>query len=473
MSNRKKSIVSTVAAAPRKGRKPASPVKTDTRPKLGTLTPTSSQPTPAQKDAILDRADKPVPVVTKRKRGRPAKSIQAAPQAAPAVSNGKHPQTIAAVASTSSALSMVITDHYSNEVPNLDEALKTYRRLKSGADGEKIPEARLYMNGTQVYVIKQNGNAYDLNDNLLAREPSAEESKQPEQIELEPATAVTIPGKYIAAALAIAPKKDTRYYLNGVYIHQVGSTLRVVATDGHRMLVISTECIKFLPWGVDGVILPREELARISSYIGKGEGTALQLSFGRQHPVAKLSEDNGMAQFVVTPVDGKFPDYMKVVESAGDVLTSERSPMDTAALSSAYLKSAGAIAAQLESESVFPFVGSSPSDPCMFTFANEPGAILYIMGQRSDKPAIQAPVVKMLGDVGMARSLAALKAHETRCRKAAKDAGGEAEARLHKDKADAFQARADEIRAMLSVKLTGPTEVKADESTTQEESAEA
>ncbi len=133
-----------------------SQVKTQA-PKLGKIVPTTNQPTAAQKDAILDRADKSVPVATTsptapaaKKRGRPSKASQAAPQPAPAGSNGKHPQTLAAVVASPSSLSMVITGHYSGEVPSLVEAQKQYRRLSNGA-AAALPDAAVYTNGTQTF----------------------------------------------------------------------------------------------------------------------------------------------------------------------------------------------------------------------------------------------------------------------------------------------------------------------------------
>ncbi len=185
--------------------------------------------------------------------------------------------------------------------------------------------------------------------------------------------------------------------------------------------------------------------------------TALEISFGRNHPVVKIHEANGMGEFTLNPVDGKFPDYMRIVEAAGDVMSAESKPMETSAVSAAYLKSAGAIAAQLESDTIFPFIGATTSAPCVFTFGGEAGALLYIMACSETRPALPAAAVKIIGEAGMAGSLAALKAHETRNRKAAKEATDDKERQRLTVLADGFQARADQIRAVLSIKLTAPT----------------
>lgn len=437
MSNRKSSAPKISAVkAPGK-----TPVTTGAKPALAAPATTVSQ-TPA------------------KKRGRPAKAPQAASQPAPAGSNGNHPKTLAAAVASPPSLSLVIPDHFSGEVSSLDEALKQYCRLANGSP-DKLPEAGVYMNGTRTYTIKPNGNAYNLRGELEASAPSKTEAAKPQAEELEPATAVTLPAKYIAAALAVAAKNDTRYYLNGVYLHVVDGALRVVATDGHRLLVISTALAKDVPWGADGVILPREELDRIAKYIGKAKGdeepTAMEISFGRKHPVVKIHEANGIAEFTLKPIDGKFPDYMRIVEASGDVMSADSRPTETSAVSAAYLKSAGAIAAQLESDTIFPFIGKTVSAPCVFTFGGESGALLYIMACTETRPALPAAAVRIIGEAGMRGSLAALKAHETRSRKAAADTKDQKERERLTAQADKFQARADEIRAALSIKLAAPT----------------
>lgn len=399
--------------------------------------------------------------------GKGKESPQAAPQPAPAGSNGNHPKTLAAVASSPPSLSLVIPGHYSGEVPSLIEAQKQYRRLSSGCS-PKFPDGAVYTNGTQTYTIKPNGDAYNMRGELEASGPSLKEAAKPQAEALEPATAVTVPVRYIAAALAVAAKKDTRYYLNGVYLHIVDGALRIAATDGHRILVISTAMVKDVPWGDDGVILPREELDRIVKYVGKAKGdeepTALEISFGRHHPVIKIHEANGMGEFTLKPIDGKFPDYGRLLERAGDVMNSERKPTETTSLSSAYLKSAGAIAAQLESATIFPFIGATTADACAFTFAGEPGAILLIMPTSENKPALAAATVRLIGEAGMRGSLAALKAHETRCRKAAEEATKAKDSKESERQialAQGFVKRADEIRAALAIKLAAPTAAPA------------
>jgi DNA polymerase-3 subunit beta len=415
------------------------------------------------------------PIRTGKKRGRPSNAEKAArlaaSQPAPAGSNGDHPKTLQAVAASPLGFLLKVGD-WAREAATIEQAqgmyLQRMTEVIEQADGNAttVPAGELFgPAGTRVGRIDHQGRAYQLDGKQIGSFMTAPQSTDaPASEELEPATVVTVPVKYLAAALAIAPKKDTRYYLNAVYLQQLGDSLRIVATDGHRLLVIATEEKKVLPWGEAGLLIPRDELERVVKFVGKtnarGEGSTLEISYGRNHPVVKLNAPADIGSFSFSPVDGKYPDYQKIVESAGAVMAVERSPTETSAIQSAYMKSAGVIAAQLESDSVFSFMGGHSKQACVFTFAGEPGALLYIQPFASDRPALQSRTVQLIGEVGMARSLAALKAHETRCREAAKSCDDQKAAEALIGKANVFLARADEIRAMLAVKLTGPTSAK-------------
>lgn len=76
-----------------------------------------------------------------------------------------------------------------------------------------------------------------------------------------------LPADLLAAALegvALAiSTEETRYYLNGVYVHADANLLTFVATDGHRLSLVRRDC----PDGADGmpgVIVPRKTVAEVS-----------------------------------------------------------------------------------------------------------------------------------------------------------------------------------------------------------------
>src|SRR5436853_5986060 len=79
--------------------------------------------------------------------------------------------------------------------------------------------------------------------------------------------------------------EETRYYLNGIYLHPAGTaqaqTLRAVATDGHRLAQAELP----LPegaHGMAGIIVPRKTVGEVQRLIEDGEGEVLiELSQGK------------------------------------------------------------------------------------------------------------------------------------------------------------------------------------------------
>ena len=110
--------------------------------------------------------------------------------------------------------------------------------------------------------------------------------------------------------------EETRYYLNGVYLHtseQEGTeVLRAVATDGHRLARVEVE----LPagaTGMPGVIIPRKAIGELSKLIEEGvEEVKISLSENKIRFVC------GKAILVSKLIDGTFPDYGRVIPSGND-----------------------------------------------------------------------------------------------------------------------------------------------------------
>jgi DNA polymerase III subunit beta len=101
---------------------------------------------------------------------------------------------------------------------------------------------------------------------------------------------------------------DIRYYLNGILFVAEGKTLTLVATDGHRLGLaqaqLETECPK------QEVILPRKTVLELQRLLkdDKGDG-AIEMRFAGNQAKFAFS---GM-EFVTKLVEGKFPDYNRVI----------------------------------------------------------------------------------------------------------------------------------------------------------------
>ena len=114
-----------------------------------------------------------------------------------------------------------------------------------------------------------------------------------------------------ATSFAMA-QQDVRYYLNGMLFEVAANYLRVVATDGHRLAMETVSMTNSIS-ETQQLILPRKgimELARLLS----DEGGDIDLTFGQNHIRA------GIPEFTFTSklVDGKFPDYNRVLPKGGD-----------------------------------------------------------------------------------------------------------------------------------------------------------
>src|SRR5216683_2164515 len=105
--------------------------------------------------------------------------------------------------------------------------------------------------------------------------------------------------------------EETRYYLNGIYLHTAGSakaaTLRAVATDGHRLAQIDLPLPKGAS-GMPGVIVPRKTVGEVQRLIEDNEGeVGIELSQG------KIRFTIGDVVLTSKLIDGTFPDYGRVI----------------------------------------------------------------------------------------------------------------------------------------------------------------
>ncbi len=115
--------------------------------------------------------------------------------------------------------------------------------------------------------------------------------------------------------------EETRYYLNGIYLHTVVhngvAVLRAVATDGHRLASVEMP----LPAGAEGmpgVIIPRKTVAEVRKLIEDGEtDVEIALSETKIRFAVALEEREG-AVLTSKLIDGTFPDYERVIPSHND-----------------------------------------------------------------------------------------------------------------------------------------------------------
>lgn len=114
---------------------------------------------------------------------------------------------------------------------------------------------------------------------------------------------------------------DIRYYLNGILFVAEGKQLSLVATDGHRLAFSSATLDVEVP--KQEVILPRKTVLEMQRLLSDKEG-AIEMQFAGNQ--AKFSFD-GM-EFVTKLVEGKFPDYNRVIpKNHKNIITLGREPL--------------------------------------------------------------------------------------------------------------------------------------------------
>lgn len=127
---------------------------------------------------------------------------------------------------------------------------------------------------------------------------------------------------------------DIRYYLNGILFIAEGRTLTLVATDGHRLALGQAQLAAEVP-SKQEVILPRKTVLELQRLL-KDEETPIEMRFANNQ--AKFSF-SGM-EFVTKLVEGKFPDYNRVIpKNHKNALVLGRAPLLAALQRAAILTS--------------------------------------------------------------------------------------------------------------------------------------
>ncbi|MCG8427929.1 MAG: DNA polymerase III subunit beta [Chromatiales bacterium] len=107
-------------------------------------------------------------------------------------------------------------------------------------------------------------------------------------------------------------QQDVRYYLNGMLLEVGDGMIRSVATDGHRLALSEANCE--LEEGVEvQVILPRKAVLELSRLLEDSE-EKVEVEISSNHIRLKM----GDTSFTSKLIDGKFPDYQRVIPKGFD-----------------------------------------------------------------------------------------------------------------------------------------------------------
>ena len=110
-------------------------------------------------------------------------------------------------------------------------------------------------------------------------------------------------------------QQDVRYYLNGLLLETGEGKLRAVATDGHR-LALSDISIEGADGATSQVIVPRKGVLELQRLL-EGDGD-VQIAVGSNHVRIEV----GNIRFTSKLIDGRFPDYDRVIPKTGSNIVS-------------------------------------------------------------------------------------------------------------------------------------------------------
>ncbi len=145
--------------------------------------------------------------------------------------------------------------------------------------------------------------------------------------QLNGANKISMPQKQLKALLhsvqyAMA-MQDVRYYLNGVLLIIEANKIKAVATDGHRLAF--NQCEINGNYEKQDIILPRKAISELCKLLEDSDNT-VEIEFSSQQVKAEFS---GIT-LISKVIEGKFPDYERVIPKYSNHLILGRLPMQQA-----------------------------------------------------------------------------------------------------------------------------------------------
>lgn len=132
-------------------------------------------------------------------------------------------------------------------------------------------------------------------------------------------------------AFAMA-QQDVRYYLNGLMLEVSSNYLRAVATDGHRLAFSEKETNADIA-DVKQVILPRKGVLELIRLL-KDTDDLVKIVLGSNH----LQVEFDQLRLTSKLIDGRFPDYNRVMPTDGNnVMTADRDQLRQALMRASIL----------------------------------------------------------------------------------------------------------------------------------------
>jgi len=110
--------------------------------------------------------------------------------------------------------------------------------------------------------------------------------------------------------------QDVRYYLNGLLLEIRPNGLRAVTTDGHRLALCDMQS-DIVPGDINQIIIPRKGVVELSRLLTDSDSPCT-IQLNSNHIRIELGE----ITFLSKLIDGRFPDYDRVIPKGGDKIVS-------------------------------------------------------------------------------------------------------------------------------------------------------
>ncbi len=216
-------------------------------------------------------------------------------------------------------------------------------QVEDGVDGSVTVSARKFMDICRALPDESTVSVQLTDDRFLVRSGSSRytlatlpSSEFPSLDELTEPYELTVPGSALRSLIQRTSfsmaQQDVRYYLNGLLVELDNRNLRAVATDGHR-LAYSEAVLEHDTAEHRQVIVPRKGVIELQRLLDDSQ-EPVTLQIGNSH----LRASFGSLVFTTKLVDGRFPDYRRVIPTGGDkVLALDRDSVRQAFLRASVL----------------------------------------------------------------------------------------------------------------------------------------
>lgn len=158
--------------------------------------------------------------------------------------------------------------------------------------------------------------------------PSIEPAKASERFSIQ----ASVLKRLIDKTQFAMAQQDVRYYLNGLLLELRADRIRAVATDGHRLALCDAAFDGSTNLDVQ-VILPRKAVIELGRLLDTGDSQA-DFEISNSHLRVHMTD----ASFTTKLIDGRFPDYERVMPSGdASIMLSAKDPLRQALARTAIL----------------------------------------------------------------------------------------------------------------------------------------